>query len=346
MLPNEKYINLSFNNFTTLKPKEFIKAEKLVLLNMNMNPYFNFIENQTFLWNSNVEYLTFDGCGITQIYNTTFNRVPNLKGIELSNNKLETINNRIFTVNNKLKIINLSENDLIFINSAAFEYNNELSELIMDENPNFDFPEETFFLKNKNLKHFSCVDCGITKIYSKTFSEMENLRELYLSHNNIYEIDLLAFQMIRQLRRINLKYNDLEYVPNNIINDLKRLEQFDWDGNETKSSNISNSISQKSIASDTEIESSEFKMINDEVESESINSVKIIKSGSFSVDHNEKNIIQYCNETENIISEMTKHDNNCDLKKHLILTIIFFTLLNVILFTIISVSGTKKITRA
>lgn len=241
-LPNETHIILSNNEFETLYPEEFVCARNLQILDMTNNPNFEFKENEIFLKNKNVRNLLFDGCGISKIYHSTFEEVPNLSYIELSNNFIKHVKEAIFWNNPKLTVVNLRDNDIVEIDKECFETNKNLRKLIMDHNYNFDFIENEPFLNSTSLQIYSCNNCGITTIYQNTFKKMEKLKELYLNSNKISNIFSTAFGNTRQLERFDVEDNKLGSFPTKLFDILKRLKYLHLDGNDFKPSILNNDL--------------------------------------------------------------------------------------------------------
>lgn len=75
---------------------------------------------------------------------------------------------------------------------------------------------------------------NIKHIDSKSFNDLENLKELDLTDNKIEEIDESIFENLKRLERLYLGGNSLKRIPANIFRNLLNLQNVSLEGNQIR----------------------------------------------------------------------------------------------------------------
>jgi hypothetical protein len=122
--------------------------------------------------------------------------------------------------------VDLSSNELEHISEETFMYIPTLEWLSLANNKKLNIPDDTHFLRSRNLKVLHLESCGIHRISLSSFGDLIELRELYLSHNKITSLDMGSHSSWQPLIRIlclDLSYNNLGEVPQ-ALTQLLRLE--------------------------------------------------------------------------------------------------------------------------
>lgn len=225
----QEFIDKSNQDIEYIYPDYFQEGVKQV--NLSYNPNLNFEAGKPFLDHLTIESLYLTDCAITIVYKETFSKLPNLKILDLTNNRISFIYENAFELTT-LETLTLDYNEIQSLTPKSIDTAKYLTVLSMNGNSNFDFDEDRIFLYHSGLQRFYCDDCGITAIYSSTFSKLTNLRELTVSGNRIAEIEPDAFENNKQLRYLNLDKNKLTSFPLSLVKNLKHLKYLCLDEND------------------------------------------------------------------------------------------------------------------
>lgn len=224
-------VNVLGNKFKSIEnPNEFENFNKLTSLNMNDNEEFNFVKNQIFLNHSFLNEFQCSNCGIDEVGILTFSKLPELKTLDLSKNKITTIDESAFVNNEKLNSLDLSNNQLVILPENLSK---SLEILILNENLLFDLPKSKIFIFSNNFIKFECNGCGITFISKENFKELSKLKELSLNNNNISFIEDGSWNSNSKLNYLNLENNSLITFDFGTLSSIKELC---LDGNNFESS--------------------------------------------------------------------------------------------------------------
>lgn len=245
IFPVLKYLDLSFNDISNLKPRAFdAVSSTLRVLTLSYNNI------------SHIEPGVFDQLNVLEMLSLNFNkletlpllRLPTLKTIYLNGNNLKSINGdfhsqfplieSVYLMSNQLTELTLYDNGP----TEVYLFNNQLSKFKIVANGTGSFLK-SLHLPNNKLEQIEV-----------TGPEPCNLNILDLSSNNVTEVAFLS--KLRQLRTIHLANNNLSQLKNDdfrrlfiALRHLKALdlgtcrlehteEQFVLDGNYSGSSEI------------------------------------------------------------------------------------------------------------
>lgn len=198
-------VDLSNLDITYIDP-DFI-GSNLTVLQMNDNRNFKFPINKSFLHNEHLEEYQCKGCGIVEITSKTFERLPKLIKIDLSNNHMKIVSYKAFRHNINLQDLFLADNNLSYLNDMIFQSNDKLSKLDLSNNLNFfKFPQSNS-LQILNMSH-----CRMKEL---SYTNLGNLRILDLSFNEISSIDEHIFQ--KRLEELYLDFNKIEKFPSEFL---------------------------------------------------------------------------------------------------------------------------------
>jgi Leucine-rich repeat (LRR) protein len=165
--------------------------------------------------------------------------IVSLKHLNISNNAIRTISARSFIGQSGLRVVDLSSNELEHISEETFMYTPTLEWLSLANNKKLNIPDDTSFLRSRNLKVLHLESCGIHRIPLSSFADLIELRELYLSHNKITSLEMgsrILCQPLIKVLYLDLSYNNLGEVPQ-ALTQLPRLEDLNMRYN--KLSNVS-----------------------------------------------------------------------------------------------------------
>lgn len=83
-----------------------------------------------------------------------------------------------------------------------------------------------------NMTSLRVLDVSFNKLRNLTFEEpLPNLNEFYLAHNDIADISWDSFVELKNLTHLDMSFNNLSYVDNNIVMNIKSGLEFKFKGN-------------------------------------------------------------------------------------------------------------------
>lgn len=205
---NKRIVDLSNDSRSTIDRNFLLHHMQLVLLIMNNNGAFSMPSDKPFLENRVLKSYFCNNCAITIIYNETFRGVPDLRNLELKNNKLQYIHKDAFEPTTKMGYINLEQNQLTKFNGAGvLNHLTHLRTLLMNHNTQFAFTLNVSFLQSLHLIIYECRNCGSHHLSANVFVHLPNLGYLDLRGQNITHIATDAFAKNEALHDLNLSEN-------------------------------------------------------------------------------------------------------------------------------------------
>lgn len=203
-----RIVDLSNDSRTTIDRNYFLHHMQLVLLIMNNNRAFSMPSDKPFLENRVVKSYFCNNCAITIIYNETFRGVPDLRNLELKNNKLQYIHKDAFEPTTKIGYINLEQNQLAKFNGdGILNHLTHLRTLLMSHNTQFAFTVNASFLQSLHLIIYECRNCNSHELSVNVFEHLPNLGYIDLRGQNITDIATDAFVKNEALHDLNLSEN-------------------------------------------------------------------------------------------------------------------------------------------
>lgn len=151
---------------------------------------------------------------------------PDLKKIDLSNNRLERINGDVFKTIRKLEYLNLADNNFISFTKLTFHPLSELREIILDNNPigaSLDdtdlFDRDGYGLTNK-IRKISISGINLNTVHDNFFIDAYDIRELDLSNNSLTDM----FEIPFTLEYLDVSDNPIYEIAGEDFNDLTALK--------------------------------------------------------------------------------------------------------------------------
>lgn len=203
-------LNIHQNQIKTIKPNALENLQNLRFLDISQN-FLDELNSQTFTNLKSIEKLNLSNNFIINIQSNTFTPMQrNLKELDLSHNKLQTINGAVFGDENikfpKFRKFILTKNQLLFIQPDLFR-----------STPNIDYLHIAF---NQ-----------LTTIDENTFLTLTKLRKLFLSNNRIEQIQGKLLEFKPELNEILLHNNHLTFMTNINSHELINLSRITITGN-------------------------------------------------------------------------------------------------------------------
>ncbi|XP_059482717.1 leucine-rich repeat-containing protein 15-like [Neocloeon triangulifer] len=148
-----------------------------------------------------------------------------LRTLKLTYCEIEKINLEAFKGAYALEEIDLSNNDLQgTLHSETFKHHcPNLVLLNLKNNPGLKLPENKPFLKSHSIQEIDLSECGVTHVYQQSFAKLQRVTFISLEHNAIEYIHPEAFSNLPYLEELNLSFNSIINVPQNLPLSLQIL---------------------------------------------------------------------------------------------------------------------------
>ncbi|KAJ8408555.1 hypothetical protein AAFF_G00251900 [Aldrovandia affinis] len=199
-------LSLRYNNLLALLPYQFAHLNQLIWLYLDHN-YISTVDAHAFRGIRRMKELILSSNGITQLHNTTFHPVPNLRNLDLSYNKLQALQPGQFQGLRKLQSLHLRSNGLTGVPVRAF----------------------------LDCRSLEFLDLGYNRLRAltrTTFLGMPRLAELHLEHNQFSRINFFLFPRLANLRALYLQWNRIRVVNQGLLWTWHTLQKLDLSGNE------------------------------------------------------------------------------------------------------------------
>ncbi|CAH2046856.1 unnamed protein product, partial [Iphiclides podalirius] len=152
-------------------------------------------------------------------------KFPELKRLDLSNNRLERINGDIFKSIRKLEYLNLADNNFVSFTKLTFHPLSELKEIVLDNNDigrSLDdtdlFDRDGYGLTNK-IRKVSISGINLNAVHDNFFIDAYDIRELDISNNSLTDL----FEIPFTLEHLDVSDNPIVEVAEEDFNDLTAL---------------------------------------------------------------------------------------------------------------------------
>lgn len=220
---NELYsVNLTSIGIDLIHPDTFANNTKLKILTLSGNnlnvmqslssPYTDYM-----LKSSSIEELDISNCNMQEFLPTAFSQMKNIIYINLSGNKLTSLPQGLFDRTDTIEELDLSYNKIATLPKHIFN-KTSLAMLHLKYNEidlSLDFV-------TKDVQKLDLSYNKITNVTNLMFKGIENLSNLMLKGNMIKKIHPAAFVSLKNLRHIDLSFNDLDQI--NSLTFLKNPE--------------------------------------------------------------------------------------------------------------------------
>lgn len=218
--PRPKISPILFQSLLNLK---IIKLNGLDLDSLSMQ---GVLRQNTFNRTRKLEVIHLVDSGINRIELFSLNGVEtSLKELNLDNNQLVTTN-EIFNELKRMKrlqVLNLSRNRIRQLgryqtNNLEFENEYLLSDLQLD-------------LSFNGITSVDEYSFGITSFDSTSTGLVNSITKLNLNNNELNQFQLNFVTQLTQLRELSLDYNKIDFLPDNLFINSRRLEALSFKGN-------------------------------------------------------------------------------------------------------------------
>ncbi len=188
-----QYLDLGYNQLTTIQPGTFNGFDNLINLNLFDNQITT-IHVNTFNGLTNLQDLNLGKNQITTLHAHTFNNLTNLQDLNLGTNRITTIQTNTFNSLTSLRKLGL--------------YNNQITTL-----------HANIFNSLTNLRKLGLYNNQITTLHANIFNSLTSLQTLNLGKNKLTTIQPTMFSSLNNLQTLHIISNQLTAT---IINQIKQ----------------------------------------------------------------------------------------------------------------------------
>ena len=206
--PTLIFLDLSNCEIDTMNPNALNNLPSLITLRLSGNTHF--AVNHGNLASGSLQTFEAQYCSLAT---PGLNGFPNLTYANLRGNKISTLNERSFLRNMHLVELDISANEIIDIHQHAFVGARQLSFVNLSANSLRGSVPSNTFATNYNLR---TLDLSMNRLESVGNLSILMLQNLDLSQCQIKEIRADSLISLPWLSYLNLSYNPVEKLPDNI----------------------------------------------------------------------------------------------------------------------------------
>ncbi|VDK75391.1 unnamed protein product [Litomosoides sigmodontis] len=162
----------------------------------------------------NLNSLSLEFNGISQIIPQAFQGIPNLQHLYLTGNKFPSWQPEMFMFVPHLLTLGIGETPIAVIPSNAFQYISKLIRLEMSEAA-VDTIEEGVFQRTLNIQAIILNKNRLSVIRSDYFKGLDQLYSVNLGSNRIDTCEPLAFANLPKMNHLDISFNQLQTLPDN-----------------------------------------------------------------------------------------------------------------------------------
>ena len=223
---NLEYLDLSYNRLVMLPSEIFSNLTQLWQLRLNNN---NLVHIPSRLLRNNIQLhlLYLQNNKIADLPSNTFDTVIDLQVLVLSGNNLTQYPNTSLLTN--LDIVDVHKNLIVnFTNNSLVS--KKLRILDISENRLTELPRDLSHKKNAIYIFASFNNFSV--LHEDAVTGLNQLKDLSLFGNNIYELPIGLFDSLENVRELYLSFNTLTFLHNMTFQNMKRLQTLSLHDNE------------------------------------------------------------------------------------------------------------------
>ncbi|XP_022663947.1 protein toll-like [Varroa destructor] len=219
-----KQLNLAKNRFKTIPSKAFFGCRSLTDLGVDFNTLTDGISEEALegLAESLNEF-SCRSCNLRSLPKRLFHRVPKMKILRLSNNRIQTLDDDAFSRSQNLVELSMPNNDLRSLTNRTFENLEELEKLNLFENDLITLPGG-IFSHNGRLKELDLTGNSLEGLPDRLLEHQLNLQTLKLARNKLKNLPQLLTGTLKALVHLDLSNNSLTVMPFLYLTALRKLE--------------------------------------------------------------------------------------------------------------------------
>lgn len=220
-----RQIDLRSNNLATLAVGVFDGLANLRAIYLQYN-LIQLIDSRTFSQLPQLRLLQLSRNQISEIRTNAFDNLPQLKKIVLAHNQLESVPKSLSRSTNAsmpVEVLDLSANKLSVITARDFFYWSKLEYVSLARNRITSIDELAFHQQTSTLKTLDLSRNKLKMLPAGLVARAIRLRAIDVSRNLLDTVHATAFHNSTQLQTINMSYNRLRSLADNLLHGITRL---------------------------------------------------------------------------------------------------------------------------
>ena len=193
------------------------------------------------VWSDDLRYVDLSHNRLDSLNPATFHHLRKLRYLDLAHNELDRPNPATFNDLGELQYLDLSHNRLNGLNPAAFNDLGELQYLDLSHN-RLDSLNPATFDHLRKLRYLDLAHNELDSLNPATFNDLGELQHLDLSHNRLNGLNPAAFNDLGELQYLDLSHNKLDSLTGFRFHSLKKLGFLVISGNPLSSSGLPRQI--------------------------------------------------------------------------------------------------------
>ncbi|XP_046816939.1 leucine-rich repeat and immunoglobulin-like domain-containing nogo receptor-interacting protein 2 isoform X1 [Vespa crabro] len=227
-LDNLHEIRLATNHLSVLPFQAFGPVKGLLRLDLSENLLVS-LPDHSFRPNKQLEELRLSANRLTKLPSRLFSGLALLKVLELANNEIDVLPRGLFAELTSLEYLDLAGNPVIRLTNAVFQGLSNLRWLNLERLPISKLPEDLWRPTSK-LRTLLLSGTQLEILRDQNFAGLLELETLELTNSPLREISRHVLDDTPSLRRIDLRDNDLAFLPANVAQ-LPYLGELQLQGN-------------------------------------------------------------------------------------------------------------------
>lgn len=221
-------IRLAANKLSVLPYQAFASARELMQLDLSRNLLVS-LPDHSFQPNRQLQELQLAGNRLTKLPSRLFSGLMQLKVLDLANNEIDALPRSLFNDLTALEYLDLGGNRIAHLADTAFQGLASLRWLNLSHLPISLLPGDIWRPVSK-LRTLLLSGTKLEKLRNKNLAGLSELETLEITHSLLREIGPLTLNETPSLRRIDLRNNELAFLPANVAH-LPLLNELQLQGN-------------------------------------------------------------------------------------------------------------------
>jgi len=221
-------IRLETNLLSVLPYQAFAPARELVRLDLSGNLLVS-LPDHSFQPNQQLQELRLASNRLTKLPSRLFSGLTQLKVLNLANNEIDTLPRGLFSDLTALEHLDLENNPIARLTDIAFQGLVNLRWLRLSHLPISSLPANVWRPVSK-LRTLLLSETKLENLRNGNLAGLIELETLEITNSPLREIGQLTLNETPSLHRIDLRNNDLTFLPANVAN-LPLLNKLQLQGN-------------------------------------------------------------------------------------------------------------------